>query len=180
LAAITGYPQRGGGGGGARGRQGQPPQQGQHQGNIQTGRDQVDRQHTRINSQQRKQVRDCSNIADGIRKQAQNMTQSSRNNFNAGETRQQLEQVQERLQTMNKEHERLMQGLDAGQQQGFQEQIQGMNRLRRQLNSQLQQMNSELGPANPDAKKVSEQAREFERTMAELKKQYNTLASQSE
>ena len=178
LASVTAFPQRGGGG--ARGRQGQSGQQGQMQGNRQSGRIQTDRQQTSISSRQREQIRDCSNMADGIRKQARDMALASGNKFNAGDARQQLGQIQQRYQTMEKEHERLMQGLDAGQQQGMQEQIQNMNRLRSQVNSQLQQMNSDLKSAEPNAQKVSQQAREMERTMNALKNQYNTLAAQSD
>jgi hypothetical protein len=176
LASVTAFPQRGG----VRGRQGQSGQQGQMQGNRQSGRIQTDRQQTSISSRQREQIRDCSNMADAIRKQARDMAQASGNKFNAGETQQQLGQIQQRYQTMEKEHERLMQGLDAGQQQGMQEQIQNMNRLRSQVNSQLQQMNSDLKSAEPNAQKVSQQAREMERTMNALKNQYNLLAAQSD
>jgi archaellum component FlaC len=178
LASITAFPQRGGGG--ARGRQGQSGQQGQMQGNRQSARSQTDLQQARINSRQREQIRDCSNMADGIRKQARDMAQASGNKFNAGEARQQLGRIQQRYQAMEKEHERLMQGLNAGQQQGMQEQIQNMNRLRSQVNSQLQQMQSDLKSAEPNAQKVSQQARETERTMNALKNQYNTLAAQSD
>ena len=178
LAAIVAYPQRGGGGG-HQGSSGAQEKMGR-QGNIQSGRGQMDQDRTRINSEQRKQIRDCSNLADGIRKQAQNMAQTSRQNLDTGEARKQLAQIQKRFQTMEKEHERLMQGLDTGQQQGFQEQIKNMNQLRSQVNNQLQQMNSDLAAAEPDRQKVSEKAREMERTMNELKNQYNTLAAQSD
>jgi chromosome segregation ATPase len=178
LASVTAFPQRGGGG--TRGRQSQSGQQKQMQENRQSGRSQTDRQQAFVSSQQRKQIKDCSNMADGIRKQARDMAQASGNKFNAGEARQQLGQIQQRYQAMEKEHERLMQGLDAGQRQLLQEQIQNMNRLQSQVNSQLQQMHSDLKSAEPNAQKLSQQAREMERTMNTLKNQYNTLAAQSD
>ncbi len=57
-----------------------------------------------------------------------------------------------------------MNGLDAGQQQAWQEQIRSMNQLRQQPNLRPQQMDDEL-KGNPDAARASERAREIERTM---------------
>lgn len=80
---------------------------------------------------------------------------------------------------MEQEHEQLMNGLDANQQQAWQEQIRNMNQLRQQLNLHQQQMDDEL-KGNPDAKRVAERAREMERTMNEWRKQYGVLSSQAE
>jgi outer membrane murein-binding lipoprotein Lpp len=196
LTAVAAYPQRGGGGGGRgsggsggwgqggqQGQYGQGGQQGQQgqQGGMQSGNGQTERERARINSRQRQQLGECSKSADGLRKQARDMAKKSGGkNFNAGEARQQFSKLQEQVQTMNQEHEQLMQGMDAGQQEALQSRIRSMNRLQTQLKEQVRQMNSELEPADPDARRIREQARKMEKTMEELKKQYNTMASQSD
>jgi predicted nucleic acid-binding Zn-ribbon protein len=183
LTAAAAYPfGRGGGAGrggnGGNGRNGNF-QQGQQGGN-QNGGGETNRYQKRINSQQRKQLGECSGIADGIRTQARTMSRNGGKNFNTDNARQQFSRIRERLQTMDKQHSRLMQGLSAEQQQAFQKNIREMNRLQLQLNNQLREMDSELAPANPDAKKVTDRARKIERTMNDWKKQYNTIEDQSE
>ena len=119
-------------------------------------------------------------MADGIRKQARTMAQTSGHTFNAEEARQQRNQIQTQLQTMNKEQEQLMQGLSSGQRQALGERIQNMNQLQQQMNTQLRQMNSELDPPNPDSEKVSKQARNMEQTMDKWRKEYKALSSETE
>ena len=173
LTAIAAIPQ-GRGGGGRSQQQGQ----GQGQGNPQTGQGEIDRQRIHATAQQRDQIGACEELADGIRKQARKMAQTSGSKFNADQARVQRDQLRNQIQTMGTEQEQLMKGFAATQQQAWQEQIWNMNRLRQQLNTQLQQLDSELSPANPDAKRIAERAREVERTMADWRKQYNTLSSQ--
>jgi predicted transcriptional regulator len=188
LAAVAGYSQRGGGGsrahqgqtGQRQGQQGSWGQQGQQQRGTRGNAGDSERQRARINSQQKKQLGECSNAADGVRKQAQKMSRTSGNQFNATESRQQFNQMQEQVRTMEQQHKRLMEGLDGAQQSGYQKQVKNMDRLHTQLNNQMQQMNSELAPANPDPLKVREQARLMERTMNELKQEYNTLSDQAD
>jgi DNA repair exonuclease SbcCD ATPase subunit len=182
LAAVAAFPQgRGGGGNRGQGRQqAQPRTQQRQQQGVQSGQGATERKRIQIHSEQRQQIQECRKTADGIRKQAQKMAQTSGNKFNAEEARQQRNQIQNQLQTMQEEHEQLMQGLDSGQQQALRERIQNMNQLQQQMNTQLRQMNSELAPANPDPAKVSEQARTMEQTMERWRKEYNALSSETE
>ncbi len=80
---------------------------------------------------------------------------------------------------MEQEHEKLVNGLDANQNQAWQEQIKNMNQFRQQLNFQLQQMNSDMSSANPDSKEIKERAKEMEQIMNNWRKEYNTLSSQA-
>lgn len=190
LTAVSAFPLgRGGGGGGAgvRGgnggnmdRGGSIQQRGGQMGGSQNENGEISRRQDRINSQQRKQLGECSKTADGIRKQARKMAQTSEKKFKAGEARQQSSRIQEQIRSMDMKHEKLMNGLDEGQKQTFREEIQNMTQLRQQIKTQMQEMNSDLSPNNPDAQKIREQARDMERTMSELRQQYNTLADQSE
>ena len=138
----------------------------------------MDQKRIHATTQQRDQIRTCDRLADGIRKQARKMQQNNKGKFNADTARQQQGQIRDQIQTMKQEHERLVNGLDATQQQSWQEQIRNMNHLRQQLNLQMQQMDTEL-KANPDSKRVEERAREIERTMNSWRLQYGVLASQA-
>ena len=181
LTAVAAFPQGKGGSSRSQGRQqAQPQGQQRQQGGMQSGQGTVERDRVRIHSEQRQQIQDCSKMADGIRKQAREMSKTSAKKFNAGEARQQGDRIQNQLQTMQEEHERLMQGLDSGQQQALRERIQNINQLQQQMNTQMRQLNSELGPANPDPAKVSEQARNMEQTMDKWRKEYKALSSETE
>jgi hypothetical protein len=182
---------RGGSGGGQRGGQGsgqgqvqgqgidQGQWQGQQQGRSQAGNTQMQQERIKATKQQREQMNTCSKQADSLRKQVRTMARTSDKKFNGDEARRQRDQIQNQLQAMEQEHERLMNGLDSSQQQAFKEQIQNMNRLRRETHSELQRMNSELEPANPNASGVKERAREMEQIMEEWTKQYQALHSQT-
>ncbi len=180
LAVTAAFPQgRGGGqgrGSGAGAGQGQGPGLGQQQSGVQTRQSEGDHKRVGVTRQQRDQIRACDKIADGIRKQAREMAQNTGSKFNADQARRQRDQIRTQVQEMEQEHERLMNGLDATQQQAFQDQIRNMNRMREQLNLQLQQTDAELSPPNPDPKRVTERAREMEQIMKEWRKHYNTLA----
>ncbi|MEJ2111598.1 MAG: hypothetical protein P8Z37_17150 [Acidobacteriota bacterium] len=126
LAAVAGYSQRGGGGsrahqgqtGQRQGQQGSWGQQGQQQRGTRGNAGDSERQRARINSQQKKQLGECSNAADGVRKQAQKMSRTSGNQFNATESRQQFNQMQEQVRTMEQQHKRLMEVSETGKEYG--------------------------------------------------------------
>jgi len=138
-------------------------------------------EHKRIKAtkQQRDQIRSCDKLADDIRKQTRKMAKDSGKKDNYGQLNQQQVHIRNQIRKMEQEHEQLINGLDATQQQAWQEQIRNMNQLRQQLNLQQQQMDDEL-KGNPDPKRVAERAREMERTTNEWRKQYGILSSQAE
>ena len=138
-------------------------------------------EHKRIKAtqQQRDQIRSCDRMSDEIRKQARKMAKDSGKMLNNGQLTQQQAHIRNQIRQMEQEHERLMNGLDVNQQQAWKEQIRNMSQLRQQLNLHQQQMDDEL-KGNPDANRVSERAREMERTMNEWRNQYRILASQTE
>jgi len=183
LFLVTAFNLLAQGRGGAQGRSGAQGQQ--------AGRDQPagrqskpqergagNQQHARASTRQRDQIRTCDQQADKIRKQMRKMAQTPSQKFNADQARQQWNQLQQQIRAMEQEHERLMNGLDANQQQAWQEEIRNMNRLREQLRTAMQQMNSELGSSNPDPAGVAERAREMEQFMQEWRKQYHALYAQ--
>ena len=166
--------------GGRQGRgSGRSQGHGQGQQGMPTGSAQMERSRIHATTQQRDQIRACDRLADGIRKQARKMAQTSKNKFNADEAIQQQNQIRNQIQTMNREHERLISGLDTAQQQAWQEQIRNMTQLRQQINLRQQQMEAEL-KTSPGARSVSERAQEMERMMNSLRNQYAVLLSQME
>jgi hypothetical protein len=185
LLLPTAFPQgKGGGkgGGGGQGQsqgQGQVMGQGQGQGGGQVTNAQMEHKRIKATRQQQDQMRSCDRLADDIRKQARKMANSSGKNLNNGQLTQQQDHIRNQIRQMEQEHERLINGLDASQQQAWQEQIRNMNQLRQQLNLHQQQMDDEL-KGNSDAKRITEGARELERTMNEWRKQYGILSSQAE
>ena len=164
--------------------QGQGPGVGQGQGQgpagAQVGNTQREQKRIHATKQQRDQIRTCDRAADSIRKQARTMAKNTGKKYSAAEANQQRNQIRDQIRTMDQEHERLMNGLDATQQQAWQEQIREMNQLRQQLNLRQQQMDSELRSPNPDANRVADHAREIEQTMNSLRTQYRGLSSQVE
>ncbi len=180
LTTAAAFPQ-GRGGGRVQGRpQAQPQGQQRQQGEMQSGQGTMENKRVQIHSEQRQQIKECGQMANEIRKQAQKMSKNSGNKFNAEEARQQHNQIQSRLQTMEQEHERLMQGLDSGQQQALGQRIQNMNQLQQQMKTQLKQMDSELAPNEPNSERVSAQARVMEKTMENWRKEYDALSSETE
>ena len=186
LSLSIAFPQgRGGGGRGQGAGQGQGQVMGQGQGSTQgqgskQGQGSVLREQKRIQStqQQRDQIRNCDKLADGIRKQAQKMAKNSGNKYNATEAARQQNQLREQIRTMQQEHEGLMNGLNANQKQGWNEQIRTMDQLQLQLRTHLQEMQAEQ-QANPDGKRNAERAREIERIMNGWKSEYDVLKSEA-
>jgi hypothetical protein len=181
LGISTGYSQGRGGGQGQGQSQRQGQWQGQSQGQQGAQAGSTDREQKRIQAtkEQRDQIRACDKLADGIRKQAREMAQTSKKKFSTQEANRYQSEIRNKFKAMQQEHERLMSGLDAGQQQAWQEQIRNMNQLRQQVSSQLQDMEAELGSANPDSGRVAECARGIEQTMNSWRKEYDTLSSQA-
>jgi len=181
---------RGGGSGQGQGQgmgqgqgQGQGTVQGQGMGQGQGGGQQTNAQavqdRIKTTKQQRDQIRSCDNLADDIQKQSRKMARDSEKKLNHGQLVQQQVHIRNQIRKMEQEHDLLMKGLNANQQQAWQEQIRNMNRLREQMTLHQQQMDGEL-KGNPDAKRVVERAREMEQTMNEWRKHYGVLSSQAE
>ncbi len=179
---CTGLPfawPQGKGGQGGRGQQsGQSQGQQRSPGGSERGYGDIERERDRIHvsQKQRDQLRTCDRSADAVRDQARQMGKYGQGAaFNADKARQDRDRLQEQVRTMQQEHERLMQGMNPGQQQALESHIRNLNRLQERLNTRMQNLNGELGKADPDAKRVAEQAREMERVSKEWKEQYRSI-----
>jgi len=167
--------QRGGGqsSGQGQGQQGRPGGSDRGFGNTDRERDRVN-----VSPQQRDQVKNCDRSADAVRKQADKMGKYGQGGgFNAGNARRDRDQLQEQVLAMQQEHQRLMQGLNPGQQQALESHVRNMNRIQGRLNTHMENMNGELGKDAPDAKRVAEHAREMERVSKEWREQYRAIQS---
>ena len=110
---------------------------------------------------------------DRLRTQARDMVRaSSGSSFNAGQTRQQRDQLREQLRTMEQQHESVMQGLNTQQRAAVEQQTRTMRQTQQRISNRLQNMDQELSKGSPDGKRVAEQARNVEREMNEYQKQY--------
>jgi hypothetical protein len=172
----------GGGQGGGQGSGGNAQGQGQNQsgrpGGMQTGSESVQRLRARVHAtdQQGDQIQSCSKAADKIRKQARDMAKTGAR-FKGDKARKQLAQVKERVQNMERENARLIQGLDPAQQQAWLNQLRNTERLQEQVRLRIQHMERALNEPNPDANMFGEQAREMEQVMSEWREQYRGMAS---
>jgi len=186
LSVVIAFSQgRGGGGGQGQGQGGGQNQRGMQggqqagQGGMQTGagQGQMDRDRVRLNTQQRDQARTCDRLADGVRKQARTMAKNSGSSkLSQAELGRQRDQLRERVRAIEREHERLMTGIDPAQRQQFQEQIRNMNQYRQQVNNQLQQIDGRLDSPNPDHARIAEHAREMEQVMKRWRDAYGGLS----
>ena len=166
------------GGGGRRGGQGGPSQgQQPRKGGPGMGRGTMDRDRLRSHAtdQQRDQYRTCTQSADRVRAQARQMAQATGKGFNADQARQQREQLHNRIQTMQQEHERLLEGLNNEQRAAMQEHIRNMEEIHERVRTRMQEMDQELAQTNPDGKRVAERARAIEREMKQWQKHHREM-----
>jgi hypothetical protein len=174
--------------GGAQGGSSRGQGQGQGQQTPRTGRQsgqgagaqdrgaQRDQARAQTTDQQRDQYRTCDQSMDRARTMARDMAQDSGGKgFNADRARQQRDQLREQFQTMEQEHQRLLQGLTADQGQFVQQRTGTMEQIQERINTRLQEMNQELEMAAPDGKRVAEQARTIEREMKAWQDQHRAM-----
>jgi arginine deiminase len=113
---------------------------------------------------------------DRIRTQARDMAQAASGKaFNADYARQERDRLREHIQTMQQEHQRLMQGLTADQSETVRDRARTMEQLHERIQIRLQAMNEELGKAAPEGKRVAEQARSIEREMKTWQDQHRAM-----
>lgn len=161
------------GSGQGQGQQGRSGSSDRGYGNTERERDRA-----RVSRQQRDQVKNCDRSADAVRNQARKMAKYGQGaGFDADNARRDRDRLQEQVRIMQQEHQRLMQGLNPGQQQALESHIRNMNRLQERLNAHMENMNSELGKNAPNGMRVAEQARELERVSREWREQYRAMQS---
>jgi hypothetical protein len=168
---------------GGQGGKGQNAGYGQGQqgaGGTEMGRGSTDRPRDRVHvsQQQQDQIRSCDRSVDAVRSQARQMGKYKNGGFNADKARQDGKQLQERVKTMQQDHERLMQGLNQGQEQALESHLRNMTQLQERLNVQMQNLDAELAKTDPDVKQVTAQAREMEQISKEWRERYRSTQSQ--
>ena len=172
---------RGPGGGGGQGagqrgtqRQGQAGQMGKAQGQGQMDRD---RQHlrTHVADQQRDQFKTCTQDMDRLRTQSRDMLNATGTAFTPDNARQVRDQFQQQFQTMQQEHETLMNGLDPDQKAAVQNRVRNMQQVQSRISTRLQAMNEELSSDSPNQQRLREHARYIERETSRWQKEYRNV-----
>jgi chromosome segregation ATPase len=124
-------------------------------------------------SQQRQQYETCSKTMDRVRETTRDMVRTADGKaFSADQARQQRDRLQEHLQTMEQQHQQVMQGLGVEQRSTIQQRAKTMDQIRDRIHTRIQEMNQELAKTSPDPPRVAEHARVLEREMNEWQKQY--------
>lgn len=162
---------------GRGGRQGDQQRMEQTRGGGQAGSGPKEQERNRLNTRQRDEIRACDRLADGIRKQARAMGKSAGNSSSADQLSGQRDQLRSRIREMEQEHERMMNGVNQSQQQGWQELVRNTNQIRERLHAQLKKLDTEVDGANPDPKRIREQTREIEKTMMQWREEYSRMSS---
>lgn len=182
IVSISAAQRRGGNSGMGAGQQGQhgaPAQMGQRQqmGGAMGTRDQ---QGLRIHAsdQQRKQLRDCSQSADRIRKRTRDMSRQSGAALAPEQAKQWRAQLRNEVQAMNQQQEQLMAGLSEEQKAASRQTIQQMEQSRTQLRDLAEALDNELIAPELQQDRIREHARDTEHAAAQLKKHQNQLAAE--
>ena len=144
-------------------------QSGQRRGGSSAARDQV-------REQDRDRLRDCTSAADRTRKQARDMSRAMQGEA-AGPEQARLyrNQVREELQKLEQQHERFARGLEPGQRTQLEAQLREMDQAREQVREHLGAIDEAVGQGQLDRQRLQEQAREMERDLARLRRQYRDL-----
>lgn len=136
------------------------------------------RQRIRATDQQREQLGACTGATSHARKQAHEMARiANGSGFSAEEARRQHEQLHGSFQSMQQEHERLMQGLSEEQRTQMKDRLRKLGQARERMQSTLQAMEQELKQATPDRKRLARQAGDAEKALKEWEGQHRKMAS---
>jgi chromosome segregation ATPase len=187
-APVVAAQGRGGKGGGSQhqgppsGQPEQPPYMGQHggqqgQGQQQSTRNQ-ERQQIHATDQQRGQYENCTKSTNRVRTQAHKMADAAKGGgANNAEFREQHQQLQNEIRTMQQENDRFMNSLSNEQRAGMEYRIRSMDQARTRLNNQMQQLDEELAKPEPDRKRIREHATDVEKEMKEWQRKYRDMGS---
>ncbi|MGE0101000.1 MAG: hypothetical protein AB7H86_01030 [Blastocatellales bacterium] len=152
------------GGGQSKGKR---PAQQQQKGGMEKGRT--------VTKQQRDQLQTCTTAADRLRDQTREMAKLAGGGFRMEDGLKLRDQLRDQLRTMDREHERLMQGLSQEQKMIWRERIRTMDQERTRVQDRFREMNQEFGKPNPDPAMIRKQAQEMERAVNEWRKQYREM-----
>ena len=129
--------------------------------------------------QQQQQVRTCTEAAEQVRRQAREIVKSARGTGPAGESPpQQHRLLQDRVRTMEQEHNRLMQSLNEQQRAQLQDRIRQMTAARNRVQSEMERLGPLMEGGDPDPARVRDHAREVERASKTWEKQYRRIESE--
>lgn len=154
-------------------------QSGQKQGGgAQRGTTARRQQRIQVTQQQRKQLADCTQAGQMVRRQAGTMSRNGKGGpFDAAQARQQRDQLRSHTAEMLRQHERFMQSLGDAQRSQLQDRIRKMDQTRERLENCLQRIDREVDNPNPDPKRIRKEARLMKKETRKFQKQTGELDS---
>lgn len=161
--------QQGGGSGGGQG-------QGQGTQARQTQRTQA---RVHATSAQRGQFQAACANGTQARQQVHSIARSQKKSgADTGQARAQRGSLRENVRTIDQEHRRLVEGLDAEQQYALQDRVRETNRLVKEVDERHRSLDRALADPSTDSREISERAKELDRAMKEWQKEYRKLGSE--
>lgn len=126
---------------------------------------------------QRTQLRTCFELSERLRLQVAELEKPR--NLSESERVAVREQWSELLhQTMKGDHEAFRHSLNADQQSALKGRLHGMDKTWSELSSRIETVDRDLAETAPDAKRLSDHAKELEKSLKKWEKQHGELASE--
>lgn len=152
--------------------------QGQGQG---TQVRQAQRTQARIHatSAQRGQYQAACAAGTQARKQVRSMVKSQKGTgASPSQARTQRDQLADSVRTIDRDHRRLVEGLDAQQRYALQDRVRETNRLVGEVDERHRSLDRALADPTSGSREISERAKQLDRAMKDWQKQYRKLGSE--
>ena len=160
--------------GGATGQRGQMSQQGR----LTQQMTQQQRQLIRATGPQSQGVRACTGAATQIRTRARALAgAAAQGNGDPGRNRATAAQIGDQVQTMLRQHDRLMEGLSPQQQFWLEDQKRDLARQRDRIQERLRELSAAVQDARPDPKRISDRAGGLAAEMERWERQYRQMGA---
>ncbi len=163
----------------AQARRGNPAQ---GRGGVMTGPKRPDQpggaaqQRIRASAQQRDQYNKCVQLAERVRNRVREMTRAAKKHALTAELAAQWhEQLQNEIQQMQEEHERLLAGLTEEQKTAAEKPVKKAEQAKAELESFSDALAFELDAAELDQEKIEDQGKKIEAAVQRLRAQYRTI-----
>lgn len=128
-------------------------------------------------NEQRTQLRDCLGATERLRTLAADMRKPAQ--LSEPESLKAHQRWNEELrQAMQNHHQAFVEGLNPDQQAALKDRLRKMDKTWSELSSRFEVMDRDLAEATPDAKRLSDHAKELEKSLKKWQKQHRELGSE--
>jgi len=140
------------------------------------GQSAQEEERLRLRGREQDRFEGCAESADCARVQAGELRQLARGkDFNRTEAQRQQDRLREHIQSMEKEHERFLAGLNEQQRTAAQLEIRELEQLRQEIATQLDSIDQALRASQPQAKRIALEVRELEKSLIHWQLVHRTL-----